>query len=140
MIETWCLVIETTVLVLSGIREIKAIKFHGEKVSKISWGKYLSHEIKSIYFHNFYPTRTVFSYRHHTVWTNFAEMSRSERCKIMQYTFSLVIFNLGSFLPKDACKSCRSRLDIFFKRVFSRTLLQTSASTQHLKLPNLILC
>ena len=33
-------------------------------------------------------------------------------CKILQKYFHYLIFNLGSFLPKDACKSCRSRQEL----------------------------
>ena len=43
----------------------KSIKFHGGKFSKISWEKYLSHEIKSIYFHNVNPTWDLISVKFH---------------------------------------------------------------------------
>ena len=48
-------------------------------------------------------------------WRFLAEILRFERCKSMfssSIHFQYLIFNLGSFLPKDACKSDRSRQEL----------------------------
>ena len=66
MIETWCLVIETTVLVLSGIREIKSIKFHGEKLVKFRGENIFPMKLNQFIFIISIPPGQFFSYRHHT--------------------------------------------------------------------------
>ena len=52
----------------------KSIKFHGEKISKLSWETYLSHEIKSIYFHNLNPTSILISVYFHIGITPYVEV------------------------------------------------------------------
>ena len=65
----------STYIVFMKFNKIKSIKLHGDKFSKISWEKYLSHEIKSIYFHNFNPTWGLISVKFHIGTTPLPECS-----------------------------------------------------------------
>ena len=112
MIETWCLVIEVAALVLSGIREIKSIKFHGEKFSKISWGKYLSHEIKSIYFHNVNPTWDLISVKFH-IGTTPRRTSSATGTSGTRRAFRSAIFAI-LVMRGRAMRFLRSKVTVYF--------------------------